>query len=281
MAAELEFPVMGTTAHVQVAAGTDRIAGAAAHRARDRLHELEARWSPAVPSSDIARLNAGDGNPVEVAPETLALVERAVEAWWRTRGSFDPVVEPPPAPGCQRIAVDRAAGTVQLPVGVAFDPCGVARGLAADIVVRELMNSRARGARVSVGGDLRVEGDAGDGGGWLVNLEHPLTGRSLSHVRLHNAAVASTWRTHRVWGPPSVSRDMITDRCTDPTSICLAGATVLTGRAWWAEVLATTANRVGPALGAALLTEHQASGFLVEKDGRIRAVGLAERFAAA
>jgi thiamine biosynthesis lipoprotein len=280
MAAELEFPVMGTAAHVQVVAGTDRIASAAAHRARDRLHDLEARWSPAVASSDLALLNTAEGAPVEVAPETVALVERAVEAWWRTRGRFDPVVEPPPAPGCQRIVVDRAAGTVQLPAAATFDPCGVARGLAADIVVRELMNGRAHGVRVSVGGDLRVEGDASDGGGWLVNLEHPLTGRSLSHLRLRNAAVASTWRTHRVWGPPSATRDKVIDRCTDAATTCLAGATVLTGRAWWAEVLATTANRLSPADGAALLAEHQAAGFLVEKDGRIRAVGLAQRFAA-
>jgi FAD:protein FMN transferase len=281
MAAELEFPLMGTTAHVVVVAPSDRIARAATHRARDRLHDLEVRWSSSNASGDVVLINNAAGTPVTVAPETLALVERAVEGWRRTGGGFDPIAGASSGAGCESITIDRTAGTVQLPVGATFDASGIGRGFAVDIVACELASGRLGGVSVSVGGDRRVEGDASDGGGWIVDLEHPLTGRSLSQLRLHNAAVASTWRMHRVWGPPPALENQLVDARTGvPATTGLAGVTVLTGRAWWAHVLATAAYLEGPVGGAALLTAHQASGFLVENDGQVHAAGLAQRFAA-
>lgn len=296
---------MGTTAHVMVVGGSDRIARSSAQRARERLHELEARWSRFIPSSDVSLLNTARGAPVVVAPETLALVERAVEGWRRTHGRFDPTVldalvaqgydrdfaaidshslpdvDAHPAPGCGGIMVDRIVGAVRLPEGVGFDPGGIGKGFAADLIAAELMSGRADGVCVNVGGDLRVDGEAPGGGGWVVDLEHPLTGRSLSRLRLRTGAVASTWRTKRVWGPPPASRHHLIDpRTGAPAMTGLAGTTVLTGRAWWAEVLAKTAYLEGPERGAAFLAEHQASGFLVEDDGHVRVAGLAERFAA-
>ena len=90
--AELEFRVMGTDAHVIVVGSDARHARRAALVARDRLHELEARWSRFLPDSEVSRLNAASGVPVVVSSDTLGLVERAVEGWRRTHGSFDPTV---------------------------------------------------------------------------------------------------------------------------------------------------------------------------------------------
>ena len=137
------------------------------------------------------------------------------------------------------------------------------------------------GVCVNLGGDLRVEGDAPDDNGWIVDLEHPLTGRSMMLVRLRTGAVASTWRTRRVWGPPPARRHHLIDpRTGAPASSGLAGASVLAGRAWWAEVLAKAAFLEGATRGAELLAAHQASGYLVDDDGTVHTAGFAERFAA-
>ena len=305
MAAELEFRVMGTNAHLIVVASDGRRARLSAMWARDRLHELEARWSRFVPDSEVSRLNAASGSPVVVSSDTLGLVERAVEGWRRTHGSFDPTVldalvaqgydrdfdaidhaalaptAPRPAPGCASITVDRVVGAVRLPRGVHFDPGGIGKGFAADLVAAELMTRDVDGVCVNLGGDLRVEGFAPGDHGWIVDLEHPLTGRSMTHVRLRNGAVASTWRTRRVWGPPPARRHHLIDpRTGAPATSGLAGASVLTGRAWWAEVLAKAAFLEGVVRGSALLAEHQASGYLVDDDGTVHAAGLTEQFAA-
>ena len=305
MAAELEFRVMGTTAQVIVVANDDRTARRATVWARDRLHDLEARWSRFLPDSEVSRLNAASGSPVVVSGETLGLVERAVEGWRRTRGSFDPTVldalvaqgydrdfdaidhtipaptAPQPAPGCADITIDRVVGAVRLPRNVHFDPGGIGKGYAADLVAGEVMARDVDGVCVNLGGDLRVDGRSPDDHGWIVDLEHPLTGRTMTHVRLRTGAVASTWRTRRVWGPPPARRHHLIDpRTGTPAASGLAGTTVLTGCAWWAEVLAKAAFLEGTTRGSTLLAEHQASGFLVDDDGTVHAAGLAERFAA-
>ena len=296
---------MGTNAHLIVVASDDRRARLATMWARDRLHELEARWSRFVPDSEVSRLNAASGSPVVVSGDTRGLVERAIEGWRRTQGLFDPTVldalvaqgydrdfdaidhaapaptNPRSAPGCAGITVDRVVGAVRLPRGVHFDPGGIGKGFAADLVAAELMARDVDGACVNLGGDLRVEGRSPDDRGWIVDLEHPLTGRSMTHVRLRNGAVASTWRTRRVWGPPPARRHHLIDPGTGtPATTGLAGTTVLTGRAWWAEVLAKAAFLEGATRGSALLAAHQASGFLVDDDGTVHAAGLAEQFAA-
>jgi thiamine biosynthesis lipoprotein len=177
--------------------------------------------------------------------------------------------------------VDRVAGTVTLPRGVGFDPGGIGKGLAADLVVTELLDSGADGACVNVGGDLRVEGRAPGAAGWVVDLEHPLTGRSMGAVRLRTGAVASTWRTRRTWGPPPSPRHHLVDPATGaPARSGLAGVTVLAGRAWWAEVLAKAAFVDGPASGVARLQECGVSGFVVDDAGVVHPAGSVDRYAA-
>lgn len=296
---------MGTTAHVLVVAGSAAAARAGASRARDRLGDLEARWSRFVPASDVSVLNEAGGAPVVVARETLGLVTRAVEGWRRTGGRFDPTVldalvalgydrdfddvdregappgAPRPAPGCAGIVIDRVIGSVQLPPGVHFDPGGIGKGYAADLVAGELLDRGADGVCVNVGGDLRVDGRAPGGAGWSVDLEHPLTGRSMARVRLRTGAVASTWRTRRVWGPPPARRHHLVDPATGTSSTSgLAGATVIAGRAWWAEVLAKAAFLDGLQDGGGWVHRHHAAGYLVDDDGGVHPVGGAEVYAA-
>jgi len=163
--AATHFRAMGTDVHVLVVGGPPALPGIA----RELVEALEARWSRFRPASEIARLNEHAGRPVRVSPETLTLVRRAIDGASMTAGRYDPTVlgavlragydrsfellatDPPPGSsplglGWQRIAVDAARSTVTLPAGVGFDPGGIGKGLAADLLVHELLARGAAGA---------------------------------------------------------------------------------------------------------------------------------------
>ena len=296
------FATMGTSAEVQVVDGDPTIVDQAEHR----LAALEARWSRFRPGSEISELNRRAGASVPVAWETILLLERAMAAASATEGRFDPTVgasliahgydrtfaevadharDLVPRPvidgSWPAIEVDRRTSTVCLPEGTIFDPGGIGKGLAADLVAEELMRAGAHGVLVNVGGDLRVEGRAPGADGWVIDLEHPITGESITHVRLAGGAIASTWRTKRTWGAPGDERHHLVDPATGaPAFAGLAGTAVLAARAWWAEVLAKAAFVDGPVEGRAVLERHHVTGYLVADDGAVQEVGAAAAFAA-
>ncbi len=301
MAAERRFPVMGTTAHVVVVPRTPAAGAGLLDAAEARLAELEQRWSRFLAESEVSRVNGAGGDPVVVSRDTQMLFERALDGWERTAGRFDPTVLPAlvaagydetftvvaarashpehapvgAAPGCWGVRIDRATSTVTLPTGVGFDPGGMGKGLAADLVAADLTALGASGVCVNLGGDLHVDGDGPDGRGWLVDLEHPISTEldGLGQVHLASGAVASTWRTRRAWGPVRDRRHHVIDpEVGAPASTGLAGVVVLTRAAWWAEVLATAAFLSGEG-ATKLLEAHGAAGLTVADDGRVRAAG--------
>ena len=79
---------MGSTAHCSCAAGRTSVVDWAV----GEVARLEDLWSRFRPGSDVGRCNVANGEPVGVAPETLDLVERAIELWSSTGGRFDPTV---------------------------------------------------------------------------------------------------------------------------------------------------------------------------------------------
>ena len=85
--AELRFGAMGDDVHVLVTGPAELL-----QVARDRVEELERRWSRFRPDSEISRLNALAGSPMAVSVETLGLVGRALEGARVTGGRYHPTV---------------------------------------------------------------------------------------------------------------------------------------------------------------------------------------------
>jgi thiamine biosynthesis lipoprotein len=297
--------VMGTTAHVIVTGGRPGLAD----RAVQRLEELEARWSRFRSDSEISRLNDRLGVPVLVSGDTYTLIRHALEGWQLTDGRFDPTllrevraagydrsfelisspagraggpgVAPIGRSGAEQIQLDPMVGTVTLGSEVQVDPGGIGKGLAADLVADLLMAEGAVGALVNVGGDLRAVGVAPEGNGWVVAIDDPNDAdRVIATVALQAGAVASSWRTKRVWNAPDgTTRHHLIDPATGmPAASGLAGVTVVTGKGWQAEVLAKAAFLAGPVEGAALLVANDASGLLVADDGELYEVGAWSQF---
>ena len=269
---------MGSDAQVLVVTDPDTdpadaaalLAGAWAH-----IDALEGRWSRFRPDSEVSALNRHSGAPVVVSTDTIALITRAIAAWQLTEGFFDPTVgaalvalgydrdfaevawatvaspaagDPGPTPGPVAIELDPERSTVTLPAGVSFDPGGIGKGLAADLVAEALIDAGAVGALVNLGGDLRGAGNAPGAGGWPVTLPDPLRpGHELARFVLPHGAVATSSRLRRRWRTTAGPAHHLVDPATGrPATGDIVAATVVADRAWRAEVLATALVLGGP-----------------------------------
>ena len=286
---------MGSDAHlVVVGAEADELAD----RAHARIDELEARWSRFRADSEISRLNRRAGTPVVVSPDTVGLIERATEAWRFSGGAFDPTVlgpmiragydrsfdqigadvRPVPSPlgvGAADIVIDGCE--VTLPVRTGFDPGGIGKGLAADLVVSELMAAGAAGACVNLGGDVRVAGGAPDGGPWTVGVWHPELAEPMARLGLADGAVATSTTQLRRWRVGGATHHHLIDpRSGLPSDSDVELATVVAAEAWVAEVLAKSVILRGSAHPFDVVDATAAQALAVDRLGRVQATeGLA------
>jgi thiamine biosynthesis lipoprotein len=289
MAAERRFRAMGSDAHLIVVGGRAGLIGDAVAR----IGELEHRWSRFLPDSEVSRLNQAPGVPVTVTADTVTLVEHALAAWRLSGGAFDPtvlgavvragydrsfdlmgaVVEPGYcALGLGADAIRIWGAVVILPPGTGFDPGGIGKGLAADLVCAEMLAAGADGACVNLGGDVRVAGRAPDGGGWTVAVEHPEAQPAIAHIGLAGGAVATSTTLRRRWRVGGEERHHLIDpQSGHPSETDLTTATVVAGQAWMAEVLAKAVLLAGSAHPFDILGGTGAEGLAVGRQGTVLA----------
>ncbi|MEY2446018.1 MAG: FAD:protein transferase [Ilumatobacteraceae bacterium] len=285
---ERRFRAMGSDAHLVVVGGTDGVLDAAERR----IEQLEQRWSRFIDSSEICELNRRAGQMVAVSPETVVLVQRAIEAWRLTGGGFDPTVlgavlragydvsfesmaenkaesSSDLLTGCTDIAVD--GSSVRLPAGTGFDPGGIGKGLAADIVIGEIIASGAAGACVNLGGDLRVAGESPDGAAWTIAIEHPSTPEPVALIGLSEGAVATSTTLRRQWNVDGQHRHHLIDPATgEPSESDLELTTIIAGEAWIAEVLAKAVLLRGSRRAFDIVDGSGVQALTIDADGVIR-----------
>lgn len=283
---------MGCLVHVVV------VGGGPEHliHARERIAQLEQRWSRFLSSSDVSRANAAEGAAVAVAPETAELVELALAAAQRTGGAFDPTVHDAvvaagydrtfaevragsshpasgaraavPAPGCAGIMLRDQV--LRLPPGTRLDLGGIGKGRAADLLARELRVMGARGVCVNLGGDLRVDGTAPDGGTtWPIALEDPYEpARSGPLLGICDGAVATSSTLRRRWRTShGTAHHLIDPRTGRPATTDLAVASIVARDALWAEVIAKCAIVMGAEAALDLIAVTGLAALLTRTDG--------------
>jgi thiamine biosynthesis lipoprotein len=278
---------MGSDAHLIIVGGPASLALEAEHRIAD----LERRWSRFDPNSEVSALTRHAGSPVVVSAETRALVEHALAAWSMTHGRFDPTVlgallragydrsfeqlGSSPTIGTSQLgggasAIEINANSVRLPAGTGFDPGGIGKGLAADIVTDELRAAGAAGVCVNLGGDVRVEGESPSGCGWTIAVEYPERARALAHVGVARGAVATSTTLRRQWRVGGQLRHHLIDPTTGaPSESAVTFASVVAGHAWTAEVLAKAVLLHGAPIPLDLVAANGAAAITVECDGRV------------
>jgi thiamine biosynthesis lipoprotein len=246
----------------------------------------------------VSQLNRWAGIPVAVSPDTVTLVEHAVVAWRLSGGAFDPTVlgaliRAGYDRSFERVGASGSAGVstlglgaddivigreaVTLPAGTGFDPGGIGKGLAADLVCTELLVAGADGVCVNLGGDVRVAGIGPTGGSWTVAVEHPDMDEPLASLGLADGAVATSTTLRRRWQVGGQTRHHLIDPQTgQPSTSDVTFATVVAGQAWTAEVLAKAVLLRGSEFPFDIVGGTGAQALVVDRTGRIQATpGLA------
>ena len=265
------------------------------HLARTSIDHLERRWSRFLPESDISRLSHAAGSSAHIDPATVVLLRAMVDGWRATQGAFDPTLLAPlvglgygaswhdpsvvtslPDDALRRsdleqMSLDPQMNIAAIPAGSCLDPGGIGKGLAADMVVEQLIAAGARGASISIGGDVAVGGVAPQDGGWRVGVADPMR-RDIERAQLaiERGGVATSSTLRRCWRAddgtalhhlldPSTGRPSHHDRE-------IVAVTVVAGTAAWAEVW-TKAVMVRGAAMLSVLDQHGLGAQLTYADG--------------
>jgi thiamine biosynthesis lipoprotein len=261
--ARIDFRAMGTDCAIEVWAPAQ--AEKLAQLARTRVEILEQCWSRFRATSELSLLNARAGQgPLEVSEDLSTLVVAMKRAWEITSGAFDPTVGtamrtwgydvtfsdvisrdysaqvfPQPAPGMGRVVIDGC--TVELPSGVELDPGAIGKGLAADIVAREIHAAGATGILVDLGGDIVVRGRPGTDT-WRIAVTDERTPDTVVHtfeITDEHAGIATSSVLRRRWaGTRHHVIDPVTGAIADTGAVQV---TVLAPTGADAEVIATAA----------------------------------------
>lgn len=261
----------------------------------DLIARYESLWSPSIPTSDVSRVNAAGGAPVEVDPETVAILKRAVKYSELSGGVFDVTIGaltdlwdvlgedhrvPSPAEieearrtvDYRSIALGENTVALKTP-GARLDFGGIAKGYIADRV-RDLLVSRGvKSAIINLGGNVLVVGSRPDGEPWTVGIQAPFEteGRYIGTVRVRDKSVVTSGIYRRYFILDGVLYTHIIDpRTGRPVDNELASVTIISTRSHDGDGLASACLLLGEEKGKALIESlEDVSAIFVRKDGQV------------
>lgn len=303
--AEMRGGAMGSSLHI-IATGDLGHVEQLVDWAHHRVCELEQLWSRFIATSEVSRLNANPGASMVVSPETAGLIRRALAARELSGGRFDPTmlqalqangydrtfvsIKTPvgmPALDTRRIGlgqinIDTDTNTVTLADTTGFDPGGIGKGYAADVVAAEMMARGAAGALVNIGGDVRCIGHGPARGGWVIAVGDAVAGVENRVVELAQGAVASSTSRRRRWVRDTEHGPRAEHHLLNPTTGTSSPraadlVTVIAGHCADAEWLATAIAAEGSFDSLAQIARG-AAVMMTDCDGNFSATAEAQAF---
>ena len=211
--------VMGTVVSFDVR-GADLEAGgidAALGTAIAWLHEVDERFSPFLPDSEVSRLAEGTLADVDAHPDVRAVLAMCDELTVDSRGAFDARAWSP----------DRR-----------LDPSGFVKGWSVQLAADRLVDAGLRSFVINAGGDIVARGRPGALDAWRVGIRHPDHADKVAAVlSVTDRAVATSGAYER--------GDHIRDPRTGDAPSGLRSVTVVGPDLTWADAYATTAFVMG------------------------------------
>lgn len=221
------------------------------------LKRLDKMLSSYSGDSEINQINANAGQPVQVSPETLAVVERALNYARITDGVFDPTIGAVsklwlvgkqgnfvPEQGqieqalslvdYTLVETDMEESTVKLgQEGMQLDLGGVAKGYILERLRDILLQNGIKSALINGGGDVLTIGKRPDGKLWRVGVQDPRKTDGMAAVvdMKVNSLISTSGDYQRYFIKDGVRYHHIFDTQTGyPADSGLASATVLTNK---------------------------------------------------
>ncbi len=231
--------------------------------ARVLIQKYEQLFSVNIETSDVARLNAASGKPVQVAEETYNLLKRSLQLSEQTEGLFDVSIYPLvrawgfttesyrvpeeqeiqailPCVDYQKIVLGEE-NTVTLPENMQIDLGAIAKGYLSQKLTELFKEKQVTAAVVSLGGNVQTYGKKPDGTAFQVGITDPKDGVSVyGGLEVGEKAVVTSGSYQRYFEQDGKTYHHIMDKRTGaPAESDLKSVTVITDRGEVADALAT------------------------------------------
>lgn len=232
---------------------------------RKEIYRLEDLLSVTDPSSEIYRMNHGNQDALQ---EAYGLLIQALTLSMETDGAYDPTVyalmdlwgfyddafsvpteealqEALSHTGYTKADVIPGLEAIHLPTGVGFDLGGIAKGYAAQEVIRRMAASGVvEAAVISLGGNVGLMGRKPDGSDWTVAVEKPDgSGEAIAALSIPGAYetyVVTSGAYQRYFEAEGVKYHHILDPKTGyPAETDLLSVTIVCGNGTKADALST------------------------------------------
>ncbi|MGO8956014.1 MAG: FAD:protein FMN transferase [Streptosporangiaceae bacterium] len=292
------FEVFGTTAVLVVS--EPRALGRARQLTDRVLAEVDQACSRFRPDSELVRLNAAAGLPVDVSPTFAELLAAAIRAAQLTDGDVDPTCARAltglgydrdftevraagdglagpsglvgPVPGWRNIQLDSERRRVWLARGAQVDLGATAKAWASDKCAEQIARELDCGVLVSLGGDVAVAGPPPDGG-WRVRVtdDHAASAAAPGQtVAISSGGLATSSTTVRTWTVGGRRVHHIIDPSTgEPARSCWRTVSVAAASCMDANI-ASTAAIIRGAAAPAWLDAAGLPARLVREDGTVQ-----------
>ncbi len=267
------------------------------------LDQVDQQMSTWKPDSNLSRYNQAPAGSWQTIPaEFLQVLQRALALAKATQGAYDPTVGPlvnlwgfgptakpnhPPSKqaienalqrvGWQRIKVRPAKRQVLQPGNVYLDLSSVAKGFAVDEVARWLLQQGSSHFLITVGGEVRAQGNKPDGSPWRVGVEIPGAAAAAvtsanqvgQVITLHNQAIATSGDyRHYFEDDAHYYSHHIDPRTGWPVPHKVASVSVVADTTLKADPLGTALSVLGPVEGMAFAREHHLAVLMIVHDGK-------------
>lgn len=260
------------------------------------MEQMEKILNKYTTGSDVYRINAAAGRaPVGVQPETMAVMQKALEVAELSGGAFDPTVGPflelwgwgtgetrvpeaweisaaKPLIGYELIEIDVQNSTIFLPLpGMQIDLGGIAKGFIVDRGQALAQKLTSRASYINAGGDINISGTKPSGEDWRIAVQDPRDPQEwIAVIPIREGSIATSGDYQRFFEEAGRVYHHLLDPQTGMPACGVRSVTVVAPDALTADALATAVFVLGREEGLRLLEKLDGiEGMLVDPDGSV------------
>lgn len=253
----------------------------------------EALLSKTISTSDVARINKANGQPVTVDPETWEILRQAKTVSDASDHAFSMTIAPVVGMwdfvnGTHRMPTEEQrlaalplidddalvlgeGDTVTLPAGMSIDLGGIAKGYIADQIAA-MVAGKVQGAILNFGGNVYVVGAKADGSAFRVGIQDPASqlGATKAIATVRDASVVTSGIYERYFVEDGVWYHHILDPKTGlPADTDLASASIIHESSMLADAYATACIVLGSEKALTLLSQQGLDAMLITREGTV------------
>ncbi len=265
----------------------------------DLISELEGKMSLNIKGSEVNQINQSSGKrPISVSEDTYQVIAGALDYAKVSGGAFDPTIGPvvqvwgigtekSQVPDKEELKeelklvdyqkVELSAEDKKIFLeqeNMILDVGGIAKGYAADQVMKFLKGKGVSSAYISLGGNVSVLGKKPDGSLWKVGIQNPKAksrGDVMGIVKLADQTVVTSGNYERYFMEDGVRYHHLLDPKTGyPARNGIISSTIITDSSFTADALSTAVYILGVEEGLELIKQFDdVEAILITEDNHV------------